>query len=184
MEVTYARVKSPVVEKTSSQIPQELSRTLVPKAEILTPQSTKTPRLLKGLTSSAGKQKIHSKQQSKIDLLKMKRAVSVSFLKSEKMMGPKYLDYANKIRPKIKDRVNSYINRPDIEGGKVYLTFVLLNNGTLKEIKIIDEKTKSNNFLKTVGLKSVKESSPFPAFPKDFNYPEISFGVEIIVNGE
>ena len=56
---------------------------------------------------------------------------------------------------------------------------MLSSDGSLKEIKIINNKTVANDYLRNVGLRSIKESSPFPAFPFDLKYPELSFNIVI-----
>jgi len=100
-------------------------------------------------------------------------------LKSEKITNPKYINYHEVIRSKIKNRAYFYVNDPQFESGEVYLTFVLNSDGHLSRIKIIDEKTRANSYLRSVGLRSIKESSPFPTFPSDLAYPELSFNVII-----
>ena len=130
-----------------------------------------------------------AKQPAKMDLQKMKpaalgaftekREISVPVLKSEKITNPKYLDYNDRLRAKIQARAYSYIDDPAFQNGDVYLTFVLQSDGQLKQIKIIDSKTHANEYLRSVGLRSIKESNPFPAFPKDLSYPELSFNVVI-----
>jgi hypothetical protein len=71
------------------------------------------------------------------------------------------------------------VNHPDFEAGKVYLTFVLASNGALQQLQIIENKTFANDYLRTIALKSIKESNPFPPFPKDFDYPEFTFNLLI-----
>ncbi len=107
------------------------------------------------------------------------KRITVPLLKSEKITNPKYLSYNDTIRQKIRQRAFNYVDNPDFKAGEVYLTFILDREGNIKEIKIIHDKTRANEYLKSVGLRSVKESSPFPAFPKDLNYAELTFNVAI-----
>ncbi len=79
----------------------------------------------------------------------------------------------------IKQRAYTYVNHVDFEAGKVYLTFVLASNGMLKQLQIIDSKTSANAYLRGVALKSIKESNPFPPFPRGFDYPEFTFNLMI-----
>jgi len=108
-----------------------------------------------------------------------KRLVSIPLLDSGKISNPKYLNYHEQIRNKIRNRAYLYVDNPQFDVGEVYLTFVLQAGGGLKGIQIIDEKTDANDYLRRVGLRSVKESSPFPPFPEDLTYPELSFNVII-----
>lgn len=109
--------------------------------------------------------------------LEVKRKVSVPPLKSEKINNPIYQDYYQIVRGRIKDR--AYANYSKLDSGEVYLTFVIVADGTLKQMKIIDERTKANEYLKAISLKSIQESTPFPPFPPNLNYPELSFNVVI-----
>ncbi len=108
-----------------------------------------------------------------------KRQIAVPLLQSEKISNPRYLTYHEQVRDKIRNRAYQYVDNPRFEEGEVYLTFVLASNGELKDVQIIHERSRANPFLKNVGLRSIKESVPFPAFPKDLNYPELTFNVVI-----
>ena len=111
--------------------------------------------------------------------LKSERKISVPVLKSEKITNVKYVSYNESIRQKIRQQAYKYAENPDFQSGEVYLTFVLGSDGQLKDIKIIEDKTRANTFLRNVGLRSVREASPFAAFPKDLMYPELTFNVVI-----
>ena len=107
------------------------------------------------------------------------RKIEVPLLKSDKITNPKYLSYNENIRQKIQERAYSHIHDPDLESGEVYLTFVIDSSGKLTQVKIIPEKTKASSYLKDIGIRSIRDSSPFPPFPKDLNYPELTFNVVI-----
>ena len=108
-----------------------------------------------------------------------RKQISVPMLKSEKINNPRYINYHELIRNKIKKRAYFYVDDPDFRAGEVYLTFVLSADGVLRGVKIIDANTRANDFLRAVGLRSIKEASPFPAFPKELQYPELTFNVII-----
>ena len=112
----------------------------------------------------------HKKQPLKMTSLDGGRHIVVPLIESEKISNPKYLNYHDRIRDKIKNRAYFYVDDPRFDVGEVYLTFVLLSDGSLKAIKIIDNKTMANDYLRSVGLQSIKESSPFPPFPTDLKY--------------
>jgi len=107
------------------------------------------------------------------------REIVIPSLTVEKMANPKYARYKDNIRQKIKEKAYQYIQNPAFQSGEVYLTFILLANGTLKQFKVIDEKTRANEYLRAISLKSIEESNPFPPFPADLNYPELTFSVPI-----
>jgi TonB family protein len=81
------------------------------------------------------------------------------------------------VREKI--RRAAYQNYTRIETGEVYVSFIISNDGYLKEIKLIPEKSSPIPYLRETALKSIKEASPFPNFPKDLDYPQLSFNVVI-----
>ena len=118
-----------------------------------------------------------AQKPAQMDRMPVERRISVPPIKSEKINNPIYLNYYQSVRMRIKEQ--AYRNYTDYTSGEVYLTFVLLSDGSLKQLKLIEEKTNANSSLRTVGLKSIKESNPFPPFPADLRYPELSFNVVI-----
>jgi outer membrane biosynthesis protein TonB len=113
----------------------------------------------------------------KIKGLKITREVEVPMLKSEKINTPSYVTYYQIVRERIRDR--AYVNYTKLSMGEVYLTFIIKSDGTLGELQILENRSMSTEFLKNVGMKSVQESAPFPPFPKDLDYPELTFNVQI-----
>lgn len=89
-----------------------------------------------------------------------------------------YLNYYQSIREKIRKIVlNNYPRY--IACGEVCLYFVLTSNGELKEIRVVEERSSQNRLLKEIAERSVYQASPFLAFPKDLNQPQLSFNVII-----
>ena len=106
-----------------------------------------------------------------------KKTVSVPALQSEKINNPSYANYYSLVRGRIKQR--AYFNYSEYYAGEVYLTFILTSDGSLKEVQIIEDKSSGGPYLRTIGLKSIKEATPFPPFPKELHYPELTFNVVI-----
>lgn len=132
---------------------------------------------IKDMSKMVDKLAATNKQPTMITDLQVKRKVSVPPLKSEKITNPLYQNYYQVIRTMIKE--HAYANYSKLDTGEVYLTFVLLSNGSVKQVQLIEERSSGTSYLKDVGLKSIQESSPFPPFPKDLAYPELSFNVVI-----
>lgn len=151
------------------------------KPKILSQKDPQHSPILQSLAKQPVKLKMQKKHFSKLPSLEGKRHIAVPLLRSEKITNPKYLSYHDRIRDKIKNRAYFYVDDPRFDAGEVYLTFVISANGDLKAVKLINKKTYANDYLKSVGLRSIKESSPFPSFPADlkFKYPELSFNVVI-----
>lgn len=107
------------------------------------------------------------------------RKITVPMLQSEKITNPQYLSYTQNIRQRIKQRAYYYADYPDFQSGDVYLTFVLSSTGVLQGVKVISEKTHASAYLQEIGVRSIEESAPFPPFPEDLRYPELTFNVII-----
>ena len=150
-----------------------------PLPDIITKQTAAESPVLKEFGHTPHKAAISTEKPFPAAPLEGKRLVAVPVLSSEKISNPRYLNYHDRIRNKIKDRAYFYIDDPNFQNGEVYLTFVLLSDGTLKAVQIINEKTTANDYLRSIGLRSIRESSPFPPFPADLKYPELSFNIVI-----
>jgi len=178
-EIVYQKFK--VNERHNVKV-EEIGREKNKRAEkdekILLKKKALSDRLKEDVSKIASAFKIRKRKITKMDY-SVKRKISIPVFQSEKGANPKYSHYHQTIRRKIKERAYFYVDNFDFETGEVYLTFALLADGTLKEVRIIESKTSANEYLRGVGLRSIKESSPFPPFPKDLNYPELSFNVVI-----
>lgn len=96
---------------------------------------------------------------------------------SDKTNNPLYLSYYQLIREKIRRAAYQNYNRD--ASGEVYLSFVISQEGGIKDVRIIDEKSSTNPYLKRIALESVQDASPFPNFPKELDYPQLSFNVVV-----
>ena len=95
----------------------------------------------------------------------------------EKANNPSYISYYQLVREKI--RRAAYQNYIRTEIGEVYLSFVIGRDGGLKDVRLISERSSSSKYLQDISLNSVGVAAPFPVFPKELDYPELSFNVEI-----
>ncbi len=94
-----------------------------------------------------------------------------------KIKSPSYNGYYELIREKI--RHAAYRNYAQTETGEVYLAFVVGSDGNLKDVRYIEERSTPSYYLKDISLRSMKEAAPFPPFPQDLDYPQLSFNVII-----
>ncbi|VAX37149.1 hypothetical protein MNBD_UNCLBAC01-761 [hydrothermal vent metagenome] len=134
---------------------------------------------IRDISKFSGRPKLDRKYIPKITPRDTQRKISIPLLKSEKITNPRYLSYNQSIRARIRQRAYTYVNHVNFVAGNVYLTFILASDGLLKNLQIIEEKTSANNYLRQTGLRSIQESSPFPPFPQDLKYPELTFNVVI-----
>lgn len=110
--------------------------------------------------------------------LAVKRVVTLPPLETDKINNPSYMNYYQLVREKI--RRAAYRNFIKTETGEVYLSFIIKQDGTLKEKKLHEDRSQANNYLKQTAIKSLNEAAPFPAFPKELEtYAQLSFTVII-----
>lgn len=96
---------------------------------------------------------------------------------SVKINNPSYNNYYELIREKI--RHAAYQNYTQMETGEIYIAFVIGVDGNLKDVRYIEDKSTPSYYLKDLAMRSIKEAAPFPAFPNNLDYPQLSFNVII-----
>ncbi|MFA7706580.1 MAG: hypothetical protein WCX91_05730 [Candidatus Omnitrophota bacterium] len=126
--------------------------------------SNKSPELAKPAFSSP-------------DMLAIKRRVNLPKIEMARINNPSYISYYQIVREKI--RRSAYQSYTHNEIGEVYMSFVISNDGYVKDIRLIDAKTSASDYLKGIALRSVRDASPFPNFPKELDYPKLSFNIII-----
>ncbi len=133
--------------------------------------------LIKDLSKLFGKIDMVPKKPAQVKMPAVRRRITVPPIKSEKIDNPQYQNYYQIVRKKIRER--AYLNYDQYDTGEVYLTFVLSKNGNLRNIQLIREKTQATEYLRSISQKSVRQADPFPPFPSDLSYPELTFNVII-----
>jgi len=111
------------------------------------------------------------------DMIAAKKKITLPPVDLDKIDNPSYINYYQIVREKI--RRAAYQNYTRAEVGEVYLSFLIFSDGSLKTVQLIEEKSSSSPYLKETALRSIKEASPFPNFPKELDYPQLSFNVVI-----
>lgn len=150
------------------------------KMQVVLEKEKNFSSFVKDITKLSKEFEINKKQPTKVSSAEKKHEILVEPLKSEEIQVPTYKNYYLLLRSAIKKRALANIDFSKFEkGGEVYLTCVVSSDGILKQIKIIEERTKASQYLKDVSLKSVQEASPFPRFSPNLNYPELTFSVAI-----
>ncbi len=113
----------------------------------------------------------------KPDIISIKKKITLPPVNLDKINNPSYISYYQIVREKIKRA--AYQNYTRTEVGEIYLSFIICSDGYLKDIRLIEEKSSPSVYLREIALKSVKDASAFPNFPKDLDYPQLSFNVII-----
>ncbi len=115
---------------------------------------------------------------TKPDVLSVKKRITMPEVDIEKnMKNPSYMGYYQLIREKI--RKSAYLNYSHTQTGEIYVSFLVNRDGNLREAKFIEEKSTQSDYLKNISLNSVRQAAPFPAFPKELDYEQLSFNVVI-----
>lgn len=109
----------------------------------------------------------------KPDVIAIKKKITLPPVDMNKIDNPSYIGYYQIVREKI--RRSAYQNYANTETGEVFMAFVISREGALKDVRIVDEKSSPHKYLRQIAIKSVKDASPFPNFPKELDYPQLSF---------
>lgn len=115
---------------------------------------------------------------TKPEVLTVKKRITMPEIEiDKKMKNPTYMGYYQLIREKI--RKSAYSNYSHYQTGEVYVSFLVSREGTLKDVKFIEEKSTQSEYLKNLSLNSVRQAAPFPVFPKELDFDQLSFNVVI-----
>ncbi|MBM3252682.1 MAG: TonB family protein [Candidatus Omnitrophica bacterium] len=87
-----------------------------------------------------------------------------------------YQNYYKSIRELIRRSVK-YPKR-QIEGD-IYVNFILLKNGQLMDVLVLDEESTNSSILKEAALRGIKEATPFPPFPDSVQKKSLNLSVII-----
>ncbi len=177
IEVIYQIIK-PKVVKASRSSSSKLHAINSKPQKIILKKEIKNASFIKDLARLKFPSfPVEDKEPVRLKDMESKNKVKVPPIRSENMNSPIYLNYYQIIRRIIKEKAITNFHKQD--EGEVYLTFVIGEDGKLRQLRLIEERTRASNYLKEIGIKSIQEANPFPPFPKDLHYPELSFNVII-----
>lgn len=111
------------------------------------------------------------------DIIAIRKKITLPPVDMDKINNPSYISYYQIVREKI--RRAAYQNYTRTETGEAYLSFLVTREGNLKTVHLVEEKSSKSAYLQETALRSIKDASPFPAFPKELDYPHLSFNVVI-----
>ena len=90
-----------------------------------------------------------------------------------------YINYYQLMREKVRRRLKrNYVYRS--REGEVSLNFVLDSGGNILSCSADQSRSASDRVLLETAKKSLRESSPFPPFPKDIDLPKMSFNLTVV----
>ncbi len=183
VEINYVRVlpeKKAILKLQAAHPKKELSAKLVPRiAAGKRPPPFIDKDLLKTgkLSPSAGNTGFTKPELVNPDVIVTKRKITLPPVDMDKINNASYISYYQIVREKI--RRAAYQNFTRTETGEIYMTFIISSEGSLKESRLVEEKSSFSPYLRQTALNSIKEASPFPAFPKELDYPQLTFNVAI-----
>ncbi|MFA5311190.1 MAG: TonB family protein [Candidatus Omnitrophota bacterium] len=170
IKVTYVKIKETPKELLKSKNIASEKRTPPPfiePQEIRKESSLNKPRDLK----------LAKPQLIKPDSIPVNKKISLPDVDMGRIDNPSYISYYQIVREKI--RRAAFRNYSRSETGEVYLTFIISSDGLLKDARLVEAKSSRSPYLRSIALSSVKTASPFPNFPKELDYQELSFNVII-----
>jgi len=186
--------KKPVLEVSylkSSKVSKASLRASLPKnepfldlsAKIIAAKTTPPPFIDKEKIFGRSKEIVSQKYVftkpafAKPDIIAVKKKIIMPPIDLDKIDNPSYISYYQIVREKI--RRAAYQNYTRAEVGEIYLSFLIFAEGSLSAVRLVEEKSSPNPYLREIALRSIKEASPFPNFPKELDYPQLSFNVVI-----
>ncbi|MEK6727319.1 MAG: TonB family protein [Candidatus Omnitrophota bacterium] len=114
---------------------------------------------------------------ARLDILAIKKKITLPPIEMNKINNPSYISYYQIVREKIKRA--AYQNYTGRETGEITISFVISSDGILKDLRLLEERSSASEYLREIALRSVKDASPFPNFPKELDYPRLSFNLAI-----
>ena len=107
----------------------------------------------------------------------IKKKITLPAIEMAKIDNPSYINYYQIVREKI--RRSAYQNYTHSETGEIYISFIISNDGLIKGVRLVDERSSANDYLRNIALRSVNDAAPFPNFPKELDYLQLSFNIII-----
>lgn len=114
---------------------------------------------------------------TKPDIIAIKKKITLPPIEMNKINNPSYLSYYQIVREKIKRA--AYQNYTGKEVGEITISFIISSDGFLKDLRLTQGPSSQSEYLREIALRSVKDASPFPNFPKELDYPNLSFNLAI-----
>ena len=159
-------------------VPEKIEK--ITKKEVSTPVNTAPPVYTENILSKLIENDNFSPlEKPQIFEKNIKEIIFSQISENNKSLkkNPAYMSYYRLIREKI--RASAYQNYTTTKKGEVIVNFMILNNGTLQKINI-NPGSVSSRILRSIALKSVEESAPFPAFPAELSkYSQLQFNISI-----
>lgn len=174
LKITYYKIeeapKKKLVKKKAEPISKKLPE--IKKEEILKPPRT--------VAKKSTKTRLQTRHVREVKKAKEKRFEAVVKEEEDAAKKATYISYYRAVREKIRQCADrNYPRRRGLGEGEVFLSFVVASSGELLQAIIVDRKSISNIMLRKIAINSIRDSSPFPPFPKGMSQYQITFNVII-----
>lgn len=182
LEVSYIKIKPPQETKTEpkTQNPAKKLPFLKLSSKIAAERIVPPPFIDKESIFNAINQRDANFSKPaflKPGIIAIKKKITLPPIDMDKINNPSYISYYQIVREKIKRA--AYQNYTGREVGEVTISFVISDDGYLRDLGLMEEKSSPSAYLREIALRSVKDASPFPNFPKELTYPKLSFNLAI-----
>ncbi|MCG8429736.1 MAG: hypothetical protein MJA29_00980, partial [Candidatus Omnitrophica bacterium] len=159
----------PETEKTVRQTPLKPS---VPKAAF-------KPHTLK----EADRAILHNPLQGEKDVIEVRKKITIPEMGQPPINNPNYIKYYQIVREQIKRAAyRTYAGR---EHGALTISFLLSGDGRLQSIALDTAQSTPSEYLRSIGVRSIREAAPFAPFPEELSeYSRLSFNVTITFEGD
>jgi TonB family protein len=179
IEVTYVRNRPPEYKETIPLKKEDILKmsTRISSKDLPPPYISKEDILKNSNVMLSRKTDFIKPSVPKPDVTAIKKKVNLPPVDLNKIDNPSYLSYYQIVREKI--RRSAYQSYTRMETGEVYLSFLIARNGSLMDVRLLPDRSSQSAYLKDVAARSIRVASPFPIFPKELDYPQLSFNVII-----
>jgi outer membrane biosynthesis protein TonB len=123
---------------------------------------------------------INSKKSGAVMQEKGKKFETVVNEETDNAKKAAYIGYYRLVREKIRyyaDR--NYIKEGSTSEGEVFLSFAVTSKGELLHIMVMDNRSAKDPILRDIAINSIRDASPFSAFPQGMSQYQITFNVII-----
>lgn len=90
-----------------------------------------------------------------------------------------FTDYFGQVKSRIQQKLREKCAGRDMGQGSVDLAFILLADGRLHKVYVMERTSSADSQLKQLAIQSLRESAPFVDFPADFNARQIAFNLTV-----
>ncbi|MBU1007286.1 MAG: TonB family protein [Candidatus Omnitrophica bacterium] len=176
VKITYYDIREEPKKKMSAKKTEPIVKKLpdVTKKEILEPPKTAEKK------AENLKPRPVPRKTASIEDAKEKTFAKV--IEEERDISKKatYISYYKAVRERIREWADeNYPKNKRLAQGEVFLSFIVASSGELLQVRVVDEKSSSIPFLRNIAINSIRDASPFPAFPEGMSQYQITFNVII-----